>query len=57
MPLIVMCGIPSCGKTTRAKEIEAFFKNEQKNVHIISEDTMLIDKQKAYLGMKNILFY
>lgn len=57
MPLIVMCGIPSCGKTTRAKEIEAFFKNEQKNVHIVSEDTMLIDKQKAYLGMKNILFY
>jgi len=48
MPLIVLCGVPSSGKTYRAKEIIEWLKNEQKNVHIVSEDTLLIDKQKAY---------
>lgn len=55
MPLIVVCGVPSSGKTTRAKEIEEWLKNEQKSVHIVSEDTLLIDKKKAYSSM--LLFF
>ena len=51
MPLIVVCGVPSSGKSTRAKEVEEWLKTEQKSVHIVSEDTLLIDKQKAYSSM------
>eukprot|EP01111_Echinosteliopsis_oligospora_P013151 TRINITY_DN4646_c0_g1_i3.p1 TRINITY_DN4646_c0_g1~~TRINITY_DN4646_c0_g1_i3.p1 ORF type:complete len:285 (-),score=48.00 TRINITY_DN4646_c0_g1_i3:16-840(-) len=48
MPLIVLCGIPSSGKTTRAKEIEAYFTERQKKCVIVNEESMLIDKRTAY---------
>uniref|UniRef100_A0A1B0CVD6 Protein KTI12 homolog n=1 Tax=Lutzomyia longipalpis TaxID=7200 RepID=A0A1B0CVD6_LUTLO len=53
MPLIVMCGIPSSGKTTRAKELEKFFKDKKNiTVHIVSENQCC----RAHNFLKNDLF-
>ncbi|XP_028161024.1 protein KTI12 homolog [Ostrinia furnacalis] len=54
MPLIIICGTPVSGKTTRAKELSAFFKNKHsKEVEIISEDEAIeklgYDKNNTYL--------
>ncbi len=51
MPLIVICGVPSSGKTTRAKEIEQWLKNEGHNTLLVNEESLLIDKQVAYQGI------
>jgi tRNA uridine 5-carbamoylmethylation protein Kti12 len=53
MPLIIMCGTPSSGKTTRAKELEIFFTKEGYNVEVISEESMKINKQKGYGGTQH----
>ncbi|XP_059062489.1 protein KTI12 homolog [Achroia grisella] len=54
MPLIIICGTPVSGKTTRAKELKDFFENKYgKRVEIISEDEAIIklgyEKNGAYL--------
>lgn len=38
MPMIVISGLPSSGKTTRAKELQNFFSDKGKKVHFISEN-------------------
>lgn len=38
MPLIILCGLPSSGKSTRAQELSDFFKEKNKEVKIISEN-------------------
>ena len=57
MPLIVMCGLPCSGKTTRVKELKTFFESKKgKTVEIISEEECmkraLCDKNSLYAGMK-----
>ncbi|XP_072382545.1 protein KTI12 homolog [Diabrotica undecimpunctata] len=37
MPLIVITGVPSSGKTTRSQELRKFFEEQGKEVRIISE--------------------
>lgn len=37
MPLIMMCGIPSSGKTTLANRLELFLKEKGFTVHIVNE--------------------
>ncbi|XP_057672706.1 protein KTI12 homolog [Diorhabda carinulata] len=37
MPLVVVTGVPSSGKTTRSLELLKFFEQQGKEVHIISE--------------------
>ncbi|XP_066250107.1 protein KTI12 homolog [Euwallacea similis] len=37
MPLIIITGVPSSGKTTRALQLKQFFEEQGKEVHIISE--------------------
>ncbi|KAF0410779.1 chromatin associated protein KTI12 [Gigaspora margarita] len=50
MPLIIICGIPSSGKTTRAKQITQYFLNrfssQEKigNVHLINDESLGITK-------------
>ncbi|XP_014214937.1 protein KTI12 homolog [Copidosoma floridanum] len=42
MPLIIMTGIPSSGKTTRTKELREFFETKKgKKVEIIDEEEMI----------------
>ena len=51
MPLILICGYPYCGKTTRATELKSFFETEFKHdVIIINEESLEIDKIDAYKG-------
>lgn len=54
MPLVIICGTPVSGKTTRAYEIKNYFEEKHnKKVHIISEDECIIklgyDKNSNYL--------
>lgn len=54
MPLIIICGTPVSGKTTRAQELKDFFVNKHgKKVEIISEDEAIIklgyEKNSTYL--------
>ncbi|CAK1548858.1 unnamed protein product [Leptosia nina] len=54
MPLIIICGTPVSGKTTRARELKDYFENtHSKQVVIISEDEALhklgYDKESMYL--------
>lgn len=55
MPLIIMCGFPSSGKTVRAKKIEKYFSerfaSQQKTnaVHLINDETLGISKD-SYKG-------
>lgn len=37
MPLIVITGVPSSGKTTRTVELQNYFINRGRTVHIVSE--------------------
>lgn len=51
MPLIVMCGFPSSGKTRRAHEIRDYFeKNTDRKVHVVGDATMGIEKNTVYAG-------
>ncbi|XP_025202677.1 protein KTI12 homolog [Melanaphis sacchari] len=57
MPLILMVGLPSSGKTTRAREIQKYFTEEQhKEVILISDNEIIsemnMDKNVLYLEMK-----
>lgn len=53
MPLIVVTGIPSSGKSTRALQIKSFFEEKhERTVHIVSENDII-----ASCGTKkNIIF-
>lgn len=41
MPLIVITGLPSSGKTTRCMELKEFFKSKGKCVKIVSENVAI----------------
>ena len=55
MPLIVLTGFPSSGKTTRAKQIEQYMlerlqaEDRPMRVHIINDDSLNVSKE-AYRG-------
>lgn len=38
MPLIVISGLPASGKSNRAKELQVFFTEKGKKVHMVSEN-------------------
>lgn len=38
MPLIIICGLPSSGKSTRSKELKEYFEGTGKKVHLVSEN-------------------
>ena len=50
MPLIVICGPPSCGKTTKAKELIEYIKSQKPNISIelINEEKFEINKEEIY---------
>eukprot|EP01102_Stenamoeba_stenopodia_P018658 TRINITY_DN6884_c0_g1_i1.p1 TRINITY_DN6884_c0_g1~~TRINITY_DN6884_c0_g1_i1.p1 ORF type:complete len:275 (+),score=75.39 TRINITY_DN6884_c0_g1_i1:38-862(+) len=52
MPLVVMCGIPTSGKSTRALEIQKYINETQPDVpvQIINEESLQIDKNVGYKG-------
>lgn len=53
MPLIILVGCPSSGKSTRSRELKDFFETQkEKTVHIISENEIIaisgIPKNEVY---------
>lgn len=51
MPLVVFCGIPSSGKTTRALELKKYLEEKyQSNVILINEEGLGLIKKDAYKG-------
>ena len=45
MPLIVLCGYPSSGKTTTTSKLKEFFEKKNIKVKVISEN-FLVDEKK-----------
>ena len=46
MPLVIIAGLPSTGKSFRAKQIRDFMLSENKtNVHIVSENQIIQNKE------------
>lgn len=41
MPLIILTGFPSSGKTKRSNELADFFRERGKTVHIVSENSTI----------------
>ncbi|XP_045457620.1 protein KTI12 homolog [Melitaea cinxia] len=57
MPLIILCGTPVSGKTTRANQLKEFFeKTHNKHVDIVSEEETIIklgyEKNSTYLDFQ-----
>lgn len=66
MPLILITGIPSSGKSTRALQIKSFFEDvHEKTVHLVNENDIITanraEKNALFLGKSNnccsLLFY
>lgn len=52
MPLIIITGLPSSGKSVVCSEIKKFFESKNKNVHVISENVVINDSNLK----KNVLY-
>ena len=52
MPLIILCGYPSSGKTKRSKELKEVLEKEKPNVEVILIDDGSIDRNKVYSDRK-----
>ena len=54
MPLVVITGVPSSGKTTRANELKEFFEKNKKQVFVVSENEQItkanFEKNQFYSG-------
>jgi protein KTI12 len=45
MALVVMCGTPASGKTTRALDLKNYLQTKhQKNVILVNEEALKLDK-------------
>lgn len=51
MPLVVMCGFPSSGKTTRVTELKAFMEEvKQIKTTVVSDHKSDVEKNHVYSG-------
>jgi tRNA uridine 5-carbamoylmethylation protein Kti12 len=50
MPLVMMCGYPGSGKSTRALELFGYLKGLGREVVIVSEESLNIDRTEGYKG-------
>ncbi|XP_077993837.1 protein KTI12 homolog [Glandiceps talaboti] len=49
MPLVIMCGLPSSGKTKRSEELQKYLESQtDKSVHVISDHSVGVDKNYVY---------
>lgn len=55
-----MVGLPSSGKTTRAREIQKYFTEQHKEVILISDNEIIskmnMDKNVLYLGSYKLIY-
>lgn len=47
----MMCGIPSSGKTTKAKELYEYLKEKNQKAVLINEESLLIKRSEGYQGI------
>lgn len=52
MPLVILCGLPSSGKTRRAGEVAELFQKQDKEVHVVSDDFSLVGKNQLYASSR-----
>ena len=51
MPLVMMCGLPSSGKTFYANKISEYLKKKlNKNVIFLNDDLFGINKNETFMG-------
>jgi len=51
MPFVAICGFPSSGKSTRARELESYLcKEKGVNTRIIADCDFGLDKNVIYAG-------
>lgn len=51
MPLVIMCGIPGSGKTTRALALKAALEQRHgSKVVLVNEESLGLKKEVAYAG-------
>lgn len=55
MPFVMMCGLPSSGKTYYANKLAEFLRSLNKNVVIVNENPFIKNKNLVYLG--KLLFF
>eukprot|EP00058_Branchiostoma_floridae_P020010 XP_002605500.1 hypothetical protein BRAFLDRAFT_126804 [Branchiostoma floridae] len=49
MPLVVLCGIPCCGKSRRVEELKNHIESTtDRPVHVVSDESVGIDKNAVY---------
>eukprot|EP00128_Syssomonas_multiformis_P012248 Colp12_sorted_trinity150504_noHs@23840 len=48
MPMILLCGLPSSGKTRRAQQLADYYRNEGRTVDIINEEGLQLQRSQAY---------
>ena len=48
MPLVVICGLPSSGKTTRAQQLKKYFEDKGRAVVIIDDEMVGEEKNDVY---------
>ena len=54
MPLVLMCGVPSSGKTTRCLQLKQFLSEKMgKMVHVVGDVALEIQKNKVYAESKS----
>lgn len=51
MPLLILCGFPCSGKTTRALQLKSCFEENGRKVFLVSDDDM--DKNESYANSRN----
>ena len=51
MPFVMLCGMPSSGKTALANKLAGFFKEEHKKVvRLICDNDFISEKNSLYSG-------
>lgn len=53
MPLVVMCGYPSSGKSKRAEELKNHLENSRgKTVHLAGDESVNLERNVVYAGIE-----
>eukprot|EP00106_Octopus_bimaculoides_P021614 XP_014789056.1 PREDICTED: protein KTI12 homolog [Octopus bimaculoides] len=48
MPLVILCGLPCSGKSTVSQSLASYFREQSKNVDIISIHSIGLDRNSLF---------
>ncbi|KAE8617066.1 hypothetical protein XENTR_v10008972 [Xenopus tropicalis] len=52
MPLVVLCGFPCSGKSSRSQELQEHLEQSGRKVHIIGDHVLGVDRNAVYADSK-----